>query len=138
VSADVVEEQPGEMAPADACQCRQATGGEVGVEVTGDVVDDPSYQPVLGWGRGDEHAHLGLVTRPLQVPHQGPGHHPGDVDAVVLLDEAERQVKGAGHPGGRVDTAVADVDGVGVDLDGRVPGREPSRIAPVGSGPPPV
>lgn len=62
------------------------------------------------------------------------GDGEGHVPAQVLLDQGEGEVDAGGDTGGGGDLTVADVDGVGVDLDGRVGTGERGAVRPVGRG----
>ncbi|WP_407841231.1 hypothetical protein ACE1OC_40265 [Streptomyces sp. DSM 116496] len=59
-------------------------------------------------------AHLGLVPGALEVGDEFARDLAGERRAVVLLDEREGEVEGAGDPGGGGDLALADEEGTGV------------------------
>ena len=106
-------------------------GGGVGLDELLGPADRLVARPVAPH-RGGE---LALAAGPAQEHHEPAGARLGDLDAVVVLDEGQRDVDAGGHAGRRPDVAVARPDRVGVDVDGRVLGGEPLGARPVGRRP---
>jgi len=119
------------VARAHADRVGQAGGRQVLGEVAEDVVDGAADDVVVGSGWGHVHAHLGLVARSLQVGDQIAGDLAGQLGAVVLLDERERQVQAAGDAGGGGHPALADEDRGGVDPHVAVAPGQTGREPPV-------
>ena len=128
----------GEVPFADPGRAGEPGRGQVAVQVGGDLGHHVADDGVLRRWRGDVHAHLRLDARPLQVGDQLARHLPGQLGAVVLLDEGEGQVQRAGDPCGRGDRPVPDGDRVGVDEHVRVVPGQPAGEVPVGRGAPPA
>lgn len=82
--------------------------------------------------RGELGTELGLVPRPAQEDDQMAGDGERGVAPQVLLHEREGEIDPGGDTGRRHHPAVANVDGPGVDLDGRVVAGEPVAVLPVG------
>ena len=108
--------------------------GRVGV----DQVLGPAHRLVARPPAPHRRGELALVAGAAQEHHQPAGDRLGDVDAVVVLDERQRQVDAGGDAGRRPHVAVADPDRVGVDVDVRVLGGEPRGAGPVRRRPPAV
>lgn len=106
------QEQPGEMAWGHARVGRQCGRVQVVVQMARNVLDELSDHVVLECRGGGEQAHLCLVSRSLQVGDQVPRHLAGELGAVIIFDEGEGEIQGAGDAGRRVNVPVADVDGM--------------------------
>ncbi len=78
--------------------------------------------------RGGE---LRLPAGPLHVHHQRTGHLPGQVRAVVVLDQGEREIDARGDTGRGVGGAVLDEDGVGFHPGGRAAAGQRGGVLPV-------
>lgn len=136
--ADLGGEHPGEVAHA-----HRRRGGERGQPVITagrglDAVLDGPDRRALGPGHPDRRGELGLAARPVQKHDQPPGQRLGDVGAQVVGDQSERQIDARGDPGAGPDVAVANVERVGVHVNGRVFRLQLLRRGPVGGHPAPV
>jgi hypothetical protein len=103
--------------------------------VLGDPLLDLAQRLPPGCLGGELDAELGLVARSAEEHDEVAGDGEGGVAADVLLDEREGEVDAGGDTGGGGDVSVADVDGVGGDLDRRVVAGQLGAVRPVGGRP---
>jgi hypothetical protein len=86
-------------------------GGWIGV----DEFLGPADRLSPGWSAPHRAGELALPARPAEEHHEPAGDGHGDVGAVVVLDEGQRDVDSGGDAGGRPHVAIARPDRVGVD-----------------------
>ena len=108
--------------------------GGVGV----DQLLGPADRLVAGPPAPHRRGELALRAGPAQEHDQPAGDGPGHLDAVVVLDERQRDVDAGRDAGRRPHVAVAGPDRIGVDAHVRVLGGQAGRPRPVRRGPPPV
>lgn len=77
---------------------------------------------------------LRLAARSLHVHHQRTGHRSGQIRAVVVFDQRQREVDSRGDAGRSVDSAVTDKNGVGLHLRRRVAQYQLLGMFPVRGG----
>ncbi len=123
----------GEMQPAG-----QGGDGEVLVEVLRDPGLQIAQGLALGELVGELDRELGLPTGPAGVDHEHAGGLQGDLTAEVLLGECQREIHSRRDAGRGVDVAVADEDGVGIDVDVRIALGQPGAARPMSCRPAPV
>lgn len=124
----------GEVAGAYSHALGEAVDGEVFAE----VFEHPDLELAEGL-RGDglvgEHvAVLGLASGADEEHDELAGDGEGCSVAVVFFDESEGEVDAGGDAGGGVDAAIAEIDGVGLDVDGGEFAGEAVAEVPVGDG----
>ena len=77
---------------------------------------------------------LGLAAGPDEEHDELAGDGEGCGVAMVFFDEGEGEIDAGGDAGGGVDGAVAEIDGVGFDVDGGELAGEAVAEVPVGDG----
>ena len=101
------------------------------------VVHDPGprvAEPAVLQGRHRPLDELSLPAGAVGGHDHAARREIGDREAVVAPDEVQAQVESGGEARRREHRAVLDVEGVGVDIDLGVPGRQPGGVRAVGRG----
>ena len=131
-------EPPGERPPAHRRPSGQIGHADRFVEVLlcpGDGVGEQVRRVELRHRRVDV---LGLTSVAVRRDDQVAGHPGGGHGPVVAADQVQAEVDGGRAARRGQDVAVVDVEHVGVDGEGRIPGGQLGALGPVRGDPPPV
>src|SRR5262245_9586435 len=136
--ADLAGEYASEVSGAHADLVGQGFNAQVLVGMFEHIPLQFAEPLILREPRGQGKAELRLVSRPLEVHDQSLSDSSGKLLAEVFLDERHGHVYSGQRSRGRVDMAVLDVYGVGVQRHSRITPAEIVARRPVRRGPTPI
>lgn len=91
-----------------------------------------SGDPIALWRKIDRRGELRLSAMATVVDNQMLGHGFGDGEAVIFLDESQREIDAGSDARRRPNIAVPAEDVVGLDANGGIIALEPGGMSPVG------